>query len=182
MKIYLIRHGITQGNLEQRYVGQSDIPLCEQGIEALRQGSYPPVDAVYASPLQRALQTAAILYPDQPAKPIEKLKEIHFGIFENRHYSEMRDCQPYRDWLDSQCTTPIPGGESFASFTKRSLEGFGEVIKEALAEGNESIAIVAHGGTIRSILMTYVDPQKGFYDWQIDNGAVIELEDSICRK
>ncbi|MDO5100837.1 MAG: histidine phosphatase family protein [Eubacteriales bacterium] len=182
MKIFLIRHGITQGNLEKRYVGQSDIPLCEQGIKELGGRQYPAVDAVYVSPLLRARQTAALIYPQQEAIPVEKIKEIHFGIFENKHYHELREYRPYQDWLDSRCTLPIPGGESFAGFTKRCLEGFAEIIAMARQAGWKRIAIVAHGGTIRSILMTYVDATKGFYDWEIENGGVYEMEAPVCWK
>ena len=59
MTVYLIRHGQTQGNLERRYIGSTDQPLCPAGREAL--GPLPPVDRVYASPLRRCRETAALL-------------------------------------------------------------------------------------------------------------------------
>lgn len=57
-EIILVRHGKTAGNLEGRYIGsRTDEPLCEEGIHALeekvREGTYPPVDLVYASPMIR---------------------------------------------------------------------------------------------------------------------------------
>lgn len=65
-EIILVRHGKTAGNLEGRYIGsRTDEPLCEEGIHALeekvREGTYPPVDLVYASPMIRCRQTAKIL-------------------------------------------------------------------------------------------------------------------------
>lgn len=61
-EIILVRHGKTAGNLEGRYIGsRTDEPLCEEGIHALeekvREGTYPPVDLVYASPMIRCRQT-----------------------------------------------------------------------------------------------------------------------------
>ena len=68
-EIILVRHGKTAGNLEGRYIGsRTDEPLCEEGIHALeekvREGIYPPVDLVYASPMIRCRQTAKILWPE----------------------------------------------------------------------------------------------------------------------
>ena len=66
-KIHLIRHGLTRGNLEGRYIGVTDLPLCPQGRaqleELLEQGEYPMVERVYVSPLLRARQTAQLLFP-----------------------------------------------------------------------------------------------------------------------
>lgn len=57
-KIHLFRHGITRANLEGRYVGLSDYPLCQEGIDALKEyvkdKDYPPVEKIYTSPLRRA--------------------------------------------------------------------------------------------------------------------------------
>ena len=53
-RIHLIRHGMTQGNLEGRYIGRTDLPLCQQGEEQLRQLAeqyeYPTVQKLYSSP------------------------------------------------------------------------------------------------------------------------------------
>ena len=62
MTVYLIRHGQTQGNLERRYIGSTDQPLCPQGREALEGREMPSVDGLYVSPLLRCRQTAAILF------------------------------------------------------------------------------------------------------------------------
>ena len=65
MKIYLIRHGETDWNLEQRLQGATDIPLNENGLELARETAKGlqdvPFDVVYTSPLTRARQTAEII-------------------------------------------------------------------------------------------------------------------------
>ena len=53
MKIYLIRHGKTKGNLEERYIGRTDEPLCEAGRENLKKYQYPQVEMVFTSPMKR---------------------------------------------------------------------------------------------------------------------------------
>ena len=55
--LYLIRHGLTQGNLDGRYIGQTDLSLCPSGAQTIRdlaaQEVYPDVGKVYSSPLAR---------------------------------------------------------------------------------------------------------------------------------
>ena len=86
MKWILIRHGQTQGNMEHRYIGcRTDESLCEQGASALQARKYPPVKKVYASPMKRCLETAAILYPDVPVEIIENFRECDFGDWENKN-------------------------------------------------------------------------------------------------
>ena len=95
-EIILVRHGKTAGNLEGRYIGsRTDEPLCEEGIHALeekvREGTYPPVDLVYASPMIRCRQTAKILWPkftdSSQIQYVQNLQECDFGAFENKKLS-----------------------------------------------------------------------------------------------
>ena len=63
IKLWLIRHGKTEGNKLSRYIGTTDEPLCQEGTEFLHKMDYPKVQAVYVSPLKRCVQTAEILFP-----------------------------------------------------------------------------------------------------------------------
>ena len=62
MKIILIRHGKTAGNIKGRYIGKTDEPLCEEGINEIRENTYPKADFVISSPMLRCRQTAEIIY------------------------------------------------------------------------------------------------------------------------
>ena len=77
-KLILIRHGMTAGNREKRYIGMTDEKLCPIGREALNQekkrGLYPAADLLFSSPLVRCLETAAILYPGQEPLLIEAFR------------------------------------------------------------------------------------------------------------
>ena len=75
MQLLLIRHSITAGNLEHRYIGcRTDEPLCEAGIALAQQKSvefrrsFPVPELVLVSPMQRCRQTAEILFPHMPQK------------------------------------------------------------------------------------------------------------------
>ena len=72
LKIWLIRHGMTEGNRHQRYIGVTDEPLCEEGRKLLRKFTYPKPQAVFVSPLKRCLETAAILFDDPKLRIIDQ--------------------------------------------------------------------------------------------------------------
>ena len=63
--VYLLRHGLTKGNLNAQYIGHTDYPLSTFGIEQLKEikkeHPYPEVDAVFVSPLKRAMESADIM-------------------------------------------------------------------------------------------------------------------------
>ena len=74
----------------------------------------------------------------------------------------------------------ISGRESREAFIRRTLEGFREVVRDAQAHDRETIAVVAHGGTIMSIMERYAVKEDGtpagsYYDYQIKNGEGYEL-------
>ena len=85
---YFLRHGETEWNAEGRFQGHSDIPLNPQGLAqahaAARIIAACPVDLIVASPLIRALTTAAIVAEaiGKPVRIDSELKERHFGDFE----------------------------------------------------------------------------------------------------
>lgn len=62
MEAILIRHGITNGNIEKRYIGTTDEPLIDSEKERLRKNIYPDADIIIISPMKRCIQTAEIIY------------------------------------------------------------------------------------------------------------------------
>ena len=81
MRVYLIRHGQTKGNLEKRYVGSTDESLTREGAKGLleKRGRYSPVEMVFASPMKRCLETAEILFPGIPCRKIKGLRNVTSG-------------------------------------------------------------------------------------------------------
>ena len=168
MRWVLIRHGLTQGNLEGRYIGcRTDEPLCEEGIEALREKRYPPVQRVFSSPMKRCLETAAILYPGVPVEIVPGFRECDFGLFENKNYAELNGRQDYQAWIDSGGEMPFPEGESRKEFAARCNEAFKE-LRNRKPDGD--CALIVHGGTVMAIMEAWALPPATYYDFQIQNG------------
>lgn len=178
MQIIFIRHGKTAGNLEKRYIGKTDEPLCEQGIADLKTrsaaGLYPAADRVIVSPMKRCLETAAILYPQQKPVVVQDLRECDFGVFEGKNYAELNGDTAYQRWIDSAGMAPPPGGEGKADFAKRCCESFWKALEDCGQQ--ERIAVVVHGGTIMALLEAFGVPKRGFYDYQLENGGVYLAE------
>ncbi len=166
MHIRLIRHGTTAGNAARRYVGVSDEPLCPEGREAAeRKEKDLLLDRVYVSPLKRARETAAILFPNAAQIVVNDLHEMDFGAFEGRTAEEMADDPAYRAWVEDLCRGACPGGESQADFHARVKRAFIETVRALDVDAT----FVVHGGVIMSILWQFAEPKKDFYDWIAPN-------------
>lgn len=166
MRVRLIRHGTTAGNAARRYVGSTDEPLCPEGRAAAEQTKKDPsLGRVYVSPLLRARETAAILFPNAAQIPVEDLREMDFGDFEGRTADEMANDPAYRAWVDDLCRGACPNGESQAAFHARVARAFTALLSRA----DGDLTLVAHGGVIMSVLWQFAEPKKDFYDWFTPN-------------
>ncbi len=174
MKIYLIRHGKTQGNLERRYIGATDEPLCNEGLLLLKKKKYPSAEIVFSSPMKRCLMTAKVIYPAQLPIICNDLREMNFGDFEGRCYEELKDKPEYIKWIESQGNAPFPNGESREEFAARCQSTFEFCLSQI--KKRQSAAFVVHGGTIMSIMQKYGIPGGEYYKWQIENGEWLELD------
>ncbi len=181
MLIYLIRHGETAWNAVRKYQGSVDLSLSPEGAAALHRADFSP-EKVYVSPLLRAKQTAAILFPDAPQVEVDGLREMCFGDFEGRSPDEMEHDPAFRAWVDGDCVAPCPNGESREEFTARSAAVFERLVDEALERGEETLVIVAHGGTQMALMEKYVRPQAPYYTWLAGNGKGYLLDAGHWRE
>ena len=136
MKLYLIRHGQSEGNVRQVFHGQFDYPLTAQGRqEALLCGEKlrdVPLTHCYASDLQRARDTAALALQgrDVPITLLPALREQNVGDMEGLTWEEMEQLHPelldgfLHRWFD---TTP-PGGESGQEMEGRVSAALAEIL------------------------------------------------------
>lgn len=168
MRIWLIRHFQTQGNLERRYIGRSDEPVLP-GQNTSSMNCYP--QQVISSPMLRCRQTADILFQRKPDLICKAFREMDFGQFEGKNYEELKDDPEYQRWLDSNGTLPFPEGEGQDVFLKRTCRGFEAVMDWLIARQCEEAAFVVHGGTIMAILSAYSKTGESFYNWQVSNGS-----------
>ena len=174
-RLYLIRHGLTSGNLEGRYIGSTDLDLCARGaaeLLALREKyEYPNVGRVYSSPLKRCVETARIFYPDMTPVTVWDLREYSFGAFENRTPQELKGDPTYRKWLESAQETIPQGAEAMSDFKERVLRGFHGVLMDMMSTGISDAAVVTHSGVIMSFLARCGLPRRGMMDWKVESGC-----------
>ena len=193
MRIVLLRHGQTPGNVLKRYIGRTDEPLSEAGERAARAvGAVQGVKRVYVSPMMRARQTAAIAFPQAEQVVVDDLREMDFGDFENLNYQELSGNPNYQAWVDANCETPCPHGESKDGFGRRTANALRELLKQAYEAGESQLVVVAHGGTIMAAMDAFTCGKGSYYSWHVGNcegySATVELtllggfEFEDCRK
>lgn len=177
MRIELIRHGETAYQAEGRYQGRSDVPLSEAGRRALAPAGRA-AETVCVTPLRRAVETAAILFPQAAQIAVDALREMDFGVFEGRNYQEMAEDPAYRAWVDGGCLGPCPGGESKDAFCGRVCPAFAALVDEALGRGAAELVIVAHGGTQMAVMEGFAEPRRPYFDWRLKSGQGYVLDTS----
>ncbi len=164
MNIILIRHGKTQGNALGKLIGVTDEELSPDGIDEILSVKYPEADIVFSSPLKRCRQTAELIYGKPPLIE-EGLREMNFGIFENKSHEELKEEPHYIKWLETNCESEIPQGETKREFTDRCAAAF----KKALENLDcNNAAFVVHGGTVMAVLSALTGGD--FHSFLLKNG------------
>jgi probable phosphoglycerate mutase len=156
-RIFLVRHGSTLLTAEDRFAGETDVALADEGREqarrlATRLGSQP-IAAIYASPLQRCAETARLLAePHQLAVQTRaEFREMSHGHWEGLKRSEVEANYPdeFAAWENDPYTFAPQGGESGLAVTARALPALLEVVR---ACAGKSVLIVSHKATIRLLI------------------------------
>ena len=172
--VYLIRHGMTAGNREKRYIGSTDEPLSPEGVAQIKQlkaAGLPAFHQIFTSPYRRCRETAALLFPGADATAVPDLRECGFGLFEGKTAGELEYSPQYAAWLASGCMASIPGGESVEGFKARCRAAFGQALQE-VPEGGRA-AFVIHGGCIMAVLEAWALPKRDFYAYHLENGGFV---------
>lgn len=164
MIIELIRHGATELSERRCYQGRLDTPLSETGKHRL-EASEDKHNIVYITNKCRTAETAAILFPEAEQRVVPELREMDFGDFEGRNYLDMENDADYRAWVEGGCWGRCPNGENRAEFSARVCDAFSALVERALAEGQEELLIVAHGGTQMAVLERWGEPKNEYYAW-----------------
>ena len=191
--IHFIRHGITEGIVSKWYYGSADLPLIEEGYEALRhfkdEEIYPSLgDAdCYTSGMLRANQTLKAIYGDVPFKVIPLLREINFGNWECKTFEELQSEPEYEEWINNkEGSFHYPGGgDSVQTFYKRIRMGLKELcgyhrLKELSHRhsGLDAVSVVVcHGGTIAAAMEHWFPGEReNFWQWIPATGRGFTVE------
>ena len=154
--VYLMCHGDSRQDGVRRYIGQTDLPLNEKGIEQARywqqQLCSVPFYRVYCSDLARSLETARIITHDREIQvcSLPELREIRLGAWEGLSVPEVHQRFPgeYEKRGEDFSDYRPRNGESFSDLSRRVVPIFERIASEM--EGN--MLIVGHAGVNRTIL------------------------------
>jgi alpha-ribazole phosphatase len=156
-RLYLVRHGQVADGHTDRYHGNNDIGLSDNGVRQFEdlaaQLTGVPLAGIYASDLTRALTGAEIIRRgrEAPLQIIPEFREIHFGAWEGLSFTEIAERYPaelearFRDLTSFR----IPGGESLLDVSSRVLPRLNDLIN---GHHQQALIIVAHAGVNRVIL------------------------------
>lgn len=173
-KIHLIRHGMTDANIDGRYIGcKTDLPLSPEGVRELKDLrenlEYPDIEALYTSPMLRCKQSAAAIYPGFDPICVDELTEYDFGIFENKTARELEIMPEYLEWTSGKISA-TPDGEDTNDFIKRIALGINMIVRDMMEKDITNAGVIMHGGAIMMFLATCAVPRKRSIEWTSDNG------------
>ena len=175
MKIYLVRHGETVSDIEDRFGGQWQDDLhTDNGKAQIKETAQKLADKniefIFSSPLIRAHDTAKAISETTgcSVEVIDGLKERHCGVITGMTKTEAKQKYPEAFERHYDHSYTHPEGESYDDFYVRVTEAF-KLIKK---RNNKTIAIVGHGGSLKSILKFLNQPLPD----KIADGGIIEVD------
>ena len=187
-RIFLIRHGATVLTAEDRFASATDVELSDEGRGQVRRLaerlSLIPVDAVYASPLGRTMETARILAAPHAmeVQARDGLKEISHGHWEQMTRKEVEAAYPDEAaaWDRDPFTFAPMGGESGLAVTARALPALLDIVSRH--EG-KPVIVVSHKATIRLLLSSLLgfDPRRYRDNLDQDPAAlnIVDFKDPV---
>lgn len=182
-QLYLIRHG----EVEERYhkvFGGSRIdmglsPLGQRHAEAVGQWlKDTPLDAIYASPMQRVRQTLAPTATMRGMEPtfLDGLREVDFGDWTGHRWDQVQSIFGVSafDWLEIIENDGIPAGEPVSQIKSRVGECTARILA---AHPHQRVAVFCHGGIIRVMLALMLDmPLMRMAHFNIEYGSISVVE------
>jgi len=188
-RIYLVRHGATELTAEDRFAGSTDVPLSDEGrrqVAALAERlRCDTLDAVYASPMSRTLETARIIAGPHGLEPVTEpdLREIDYGHWEGRTRDEVEAKYPdeYEAWQEDPLTIAPAGGESGIQVLARALPVIRRIVQQ---HQHGSVLVVSHKGTNRLLVSSLLGfDARGYRDRLDQSPAALTILDfaSVTR-
>lgn len=182
-RFLLIRHG-RHSLLNHKLAGRmKGVSLSEEGVAQAEQLAERleklPIAALYSSPMERALETAAPLAArlQLPIEQIEAFNELDFGEWTGRAFDELHPLKQWQHFNQYRSGTRMPGGETMLEVQVRALSGMEEL---RARHGSSLVAVFTHGDIIRALIGYYLGtPLDLFRRLEISpaSASLVELED-----
>jgi len=180
LHLIMVRHGETEWNAQRRYQGQADVPLSALGARqadlVAKRLAAQKIDAIYASDLSRAWETAQPIAKLSGLQVVSepRLRELKFGIFEGMTFDEAESQYPemMAAWLEDFKNTP-DGAESIELFIARIDSLLNDLKKK---HDEETVLLVGHGGSLSEILRVVLElsREKRWY-LEIEHTGISEV-------
>jgi len=169
-EIILARHGETEWNVEEIFRGRIDIELNETGMkqaEFLAEYlSHLQLEAIYSSPLKRALTTAETIagYHKLGVNVAPGLIDFNYGEWQGLPHQEVKDKykELYAKWINSPEQVRIPAGESLDDVRGRALG----VVKNVVARHEGTVALLSHRVVNKVLICTLLGLDNSHF-WNI---------------
>ncbi len=147
-QIILARHGETEWNVGEVFRGRIDIELNETGIKQAQllaeYLSHMKIDAVYSSPLKRAIKTAGMIasYHKMGVEVAPGLIDFNYGEWQGLAHQEVKNKykELYAEWINSPDQVKIPTGESLSDVRERATG----VVSDVIAKYEGIVVLVSH--------------------------------------
>ena len=187
-RLYLVRHGATPLSMEDRFSGAENVDLSEEGRRQVLHLAVRLADdkitAIYASPLDRTMDTARILARPHQLNPVPKdgLREISHGHWEGLSRKEVEKQFPdeYTAWETDPFTFAPESGESGISVLARALPVIREIVVKHLGQ---NVLIVSHKATLRLILSSLLGFDVRGYRDRLDQAPaclnILDFKDTV---
>jgi broad specificity phosphatase PhoE len=182
-RLYLIRHGATTLSAEDRFAGSIDVDLSDEGRRQVERLSARLADekvaAVYASPLRRCADTAAVIGTPHALTPVlrDGLREIAHGRWEGMRRAEVEAqfAEEYAAWEADPFTFAPEGGECGLNVLARALPVIREIV---LAHEGGNVVVVSHKATLRLVISSLLGfDARGYRDRLDQNPACLNIVD-----
>ncbi|AWC25226.1 Phosphoserine phosphatase 1 [Aminobacter sp. MSH1] len=181
--ILLTRHGHVEGITPPRFRGRHDLPLTAAGREQARRlgaflASRPKLDAIYTSPLSRAVDTgvAVAVATNVKATALTELADIDYGDWTGKMHEEVERSDPQRYarwWIQPHLVRP-PNGDSLQDLVARTAEAVREIITR---HPDGRVVLVGHDSTNRALLLTLLDlPLSAFWRFEQSPCNLTDIE------
>ncbi len=185
-RVYLIRHGETEGNASGRFLGSTDSPLTFRGVRQVRRLAELLPAAVFApdadtwfvaSPMLRAQQTAEAIAgrPGLHVSTDPDLREMDFGAWEGMTAGEIEAQYPgaLAEWESPGDDLAFPGGESLGQFDERVAR----VCDRILEQKSGTVMVFAHGGTVRGLVCALLGlGRESFWLFNVQPASVLRVD------
>lgn len=181
LRLWIVRHGVTRWNQQDRYQGSSDVPLNRRGrkqaLQLAERLADQKIKAIYTSDLARAVQTAKIIAArvQLPVVRDPRLREINFGDWEGKTFAEIQYAQPklLSQWLAEPESITSPRGEAFGDFLNRVRALFQE-LGARYPQG--TMVLVTHAGPAGILICLALGKEpKDFWRFKVDPGSISEV-------